>query len=57
MASDEILNGSCSVGQLTSLGYKQHLLNGKALKDAYVNSGFLKPTLDPSEVFIRSDSK
>lgn len=51
------MNGNCSVGQLTSIGYSQHLANGKSLNMAYVKTGFLKSSLDPSEVYIRSDSK
>ena len=51
------MNGNCSVGQLTSIGYSQHLANGKSLNMAYVKTGFLKSSLDPSEVYIQSDSK
>jgi acid phosphatase len=55
MPSGEVMNGDCSVGQLTSIGYKQHLTNGHSLNAAYVKTNFLKPTLDPSEVHLRSD--
>ena len=51
------MNGNCSVGQLTAIGYSQHIANGRSLNAAYVKKGFLKSTLDPSEVFIRSDGE
>lgn len=53
----EELNGNCSVGQLTTIGYEQHLLNGASLRKTYVESGFLSDTISPSEVYLRSDSK
>ena len=52
---NETLNGNCSVGQLTDIGFEQQLQNGKTLSDAYVNSGFLSPQLSSREVYIRSD--
>lgn len=54
---DETLNGNCSIGQLTTIGYNQQLANGKALMQAYVKSGFLDDTISSSEIYIRSDSK
>ncbi len=57
LGTDEVLNGNCSVAQLTTKGYSQHLANGKALHEAYVSSGFLGKTLDPTEVYLRSDGK
>ena len=53
---DEALKGNCSVGQLTTIGFYQHLMNGYSLRKAYVNSGFLSKNLSRSEVYIRSDS-
>lgn len=55
MPTNEVMNGNCSVGQLTTIGYSQHLSNGHSLNSAYVKTGFLSPSLDPSEVYIRSD--
>ncbi len=54
---NEVLNGNCSVGQLTTIGYHQQMMNGQALKSAYVDSGFLDKKISSSEVYIRSDSK
>jgi len=52
---DETLRGNCSVAQLTSLGYWQHIENGKQLASAYTSGGFLSKTLDPREIYLRSD--
>lgn len=54
---NEVLNGNCSVGQLTKIGFEQQMNNGKTLRDAYVGSGFLSQNLSSSEVYIRSDGK
>ena len=53
----EALNGNCSVGQLTTIGFDQQLPNGGSLKKAYVDTGFLSTVLSPSEIYLRSDSK
>ena len=53
----EPLNGNCSVGQLTEPGFNQHLVNGGQLKKAYVDSGFLNPSISASEIYLRSDSE
>ncbi|XP_011406697.1 PREDICTED: counting factor 60-like [Amphimedon queenslandica] len=55
LPTNEEMHGNCSVAQLTTIGYKQHLANGGSLNSAYVKNGFLTPSLDPSQVFIRSD--
>ena len=55
LSSREVVHGNCSVAQLTSKGYSQHLANGHSLYEAYVKTGFLKKTLDPMEVYLRSD--
>ena len=52
---NETLNGNCSVGQLTGIGFRQQQQNGKTLFDAYISSGFLSPQLSNQEVYIRSD--
>lgn len=52
---NETLNGNCSVGQLTQIGFGQQLQNGKTLYDAYVSSGFLSTHLLNQEVYVRSD--
>ena len=52
---NETLNGNCSVGQLTKIGFGQQMQNGIALYDAYVNSGFLNPNISSDQVYIRSD--
>ena len=54
---NETLNGNCSVGQLTKIGFDQQMRNGKTLHDAYVGNGLLSPNLSSNEVYIRSDSK
>ena len=54
---NEVLNGNCSVGQLTNIGFEQQIRNGKALREAYVSSGFLSPNLTNTQVYIRSDGK
>ena len=53
----EWLNGNCSVGQLTSIGFNQHQANGASLLESYVKSGFLKNSITSSQIYIRSDSK
>lgn len=55
MPTNEVMNGNCSVGQLTTIGYSQHLSNGRSLNSAYVKTEFLSPSLNPNEVYIRSD--
>ena len=51
----EPLNGNCSVGQLTTTGFNQQLLNGGCLRKSYVESGFLGKTITSSQIYIRSD--
>eukprot|EP01133_Synstelium_polycarpum_P011972 gene11972-13964_t len=47
--------GNCSSGQLTQRGYKQHLDIGSKFRELYVDKyGLLSPTLDVSEIWIRS---
>eukprot|EP01134_Creolimax_fragrantissima_P002506 CFRG2506T1 len=50
----EALPGNCAVGQLTSRGYKMHILNGKMLRTEYVDSGFVTD-LNPRDVYLRVD--
>ena len=54
---DETLRGNCSVGQLTSIGFKQHIDNGGHLATAYVNGQFLSKALNTSELYLRSDGE
>ena len=54
---NETLNGNCSVGQLTKIGFGQQMQNGQTLYNAYVSTGFLNPNLSSSEVYVRSDGK
>lgn len=56
-SNGEVLNGNCSVGQLTVTGFDQHLINGMSLKKSYVDSGFLASNITPSEIYIRSDGQ
>ena len=51
----EEMRGNCSVGQLTTVGYAQQVANGRALRKAYVESGFLSDHISPAEVYLRSD--
>ena len=51
----EALNGNCSVGQLTTIGFHQQLLNGGSLRKRYVESGFLSKKISSSQIYIRSD--
>jgi acid phosphatase len=53
----EPLNGNCSVGQLTTTGFNQQLLNGGCLRKSYVESGFLGKTITSSQIYIRSDDE
>ena len=52
----EPLNGNCSVGQLTTIGFHQQQVNGGSLRKAYVDTGFLSDVISPSEIYLRSDS-
>ena len=52
-----MLNGNCSVGQLTVQGFMQQVDNGKSLWEAYVATGFLSTKFDASEIYLRSDGK
>lgn len=54
---DETLRGNCSVAQLTSIGFKQHVDNGGHLANAYVNGRFLSKSLNTSELYLRSDGE
>ncbi|KAF2069970.1 hypothetical protein CYY_008708 [Polysphondylium violaceum] len=55
MPNREYLPGNCSVGQLTSLGYSQHIQLGSSLHDLYVQKyELLSPQLDPTELYFRS---
>ena len=44
------------MGQLTTIGFSQQLVNGGSLRKAYVDCGFLRSTISPSEIYLRSDS-
>eukprot|EP01133_Synstelium_polycarpum_P003485 gene3485-3980_t len=47
--------GNCSDGQLTQLGFEQHLQVGSVFRELYVNKyQLLSPTLDLSEIWVRS---
>ena len=53
---EEDLQGNCSVGQLTTIGYAQQLKNGASLRKAYVDTGLLLSSkLSSQEVYIHSD--
>ena len=51
----EEINGNCSVGQLTTIGFYQHQVNGGYLRKGYVESGFLNKMITSSQIYIRSD--
>jgi hypothetical protein len=53
----EPLNGNCSVGQLTTIGFHQQQVNGGSLRKAYVDTGFLSDVISPSETYLRSDNE
>eukprot|EP00731_Ephydatia_muelleri_P020867 Em0013g594a len=53
----EMLPGNCSVGQLTTIGYNQHIQNGASLRKAYVDTGFLPANFDGDEIYLRSDDE
>ena len=55
MPSRNDIPGDCGAGHLTFRGYKQQELNGKNLRMAYVDSGFLFANYTNQEVFLRSD--
>lgn len=51
----EYLPGNCSLGQLTALGYQQHINLGQAFRSLYVYKyALLSETLDESEIWVRS---
>lgn len=54
---DETLRGNCSQAQLTTIGWDQHRTNGQTLAKAYVDTQFLSKTLDPTELYLRSDGE
>jgi len=55
MPNREYLPGNCSVGQLTSLGFSQHLQLGQAFQSLYIEKyGLLSSTLNPNEMYFRS---
>jgi len=55
MPNREYLPGNCSTGQLTSIGYAQHMQLGQTLHDLYVEKyELLSPQLNPSELYFRS---
>eukprot|EP00005_Dracoamoeba_jomungandri_P002827 CAMPEP_0174252334 /NCGR_PEP_ID=MMETSP0439-20130205/1850_1 /TAXON_ID=0 /ORGANISM="Stereomyxa ramosa, Strain Chinc5" /LENGTH=294 /DNA_ID=CAMNT_0015332853 /DNA_START=9 /DNA_END=890 /DNA_ORIENTATION=+ len=49
------LKGNCGLGSLTELGYKQHVLLGKSLREKYVDRLlFLNSSLSLDQIFSRS---
>jgi len=51
----EVITGNCNFGQLTQVGYDQHVRLGQNLRNLYVNKyKFLSPELNTSEIWIRS---
>ena len=54
---DETLRGNCSISQLTSIGFNQQKTNGQNLAQAYVDGTFLSKTLDPTQLYLRSDGQ
>ena len=53
----EMLPGNCSVGQLTTIGFNQHIQNGASLRKAYVDTGFIPANFDGDEIYLRSDGE
>lgn len=49
------MKGDCGLGHLTFKGYKQEEVNGRNLRQVYVNTGFLSPNYSSHEVFFRTD--
>ncbi|KAF2072873.1 hypothetical protein CYY_005821 [Polysphondylium violaceum] len=55
MPNREYLPGNCSVGQLTSLGFEQHLQLGQTFQSLYIEKyGLLSSQLDPNVMYFRS---
>ncbi|EGC38841.1 hypothetical protein DICPUDRAFT_96769 [Dictyostelium purpureum] len=56
MPNREYFPGNCSDGQLTSLGYSQHIQLGQALRELYVDKYQLLPTqlTDSNTIWVRS---
>jgi len=51
----EVLPGNCSQGQLTAIGYQNHLELGRKFRQKYVDTlKFLSPNLNPEEFYLRS---
>lgn len=49
------MKGDCGLGHLTFKGYKQEEVNGRNLRQVYVDTGFLSPNYSSHEVFFRTD--
>jgi len=48
--------GNCAMGQLTSTGYQQQLLNGQDFRNAYIDTlQFLPQTYNASQIYLRVD--
>lgn len=43
LANTEYLAGDCMIGQLTEIGYKQHIYNGQGLRQRYTDNYLLLP--------------
>ncbi|EGC31876.1 hypothetical protein DICPUDRAFT_82266 [Dictyostelium purpureum] len=57
MPNREFLPGNCSKGQLTSLGFAQHIQLGQTLRELYVDKYQLLPnqyTQDQTKIWVRS---
>jgi hypothetical protein len=54
MDGREPLLGDCSEGQLTAQGAEELRVLGADFANAYISTGFLSTTLDPSQVYVRS---
>lgn len=49
------MKGDCGLGHLTFKGYKQEEVNGRNLRQVYVDTGFLSLNYSSHEVFFRTD--
>ncbi|KAJ6243596.1 lysophosphatidic acid phosphatase type 6 [Anaeramoeba flamelloides] len=53
--NEQVLEGNCSIGQLTMQGFEQHKSVGSKLRNKLIlETNFLQDTLDQSETYVRS---
>jgi len=55
MLNRQVIPGTCFLGELTPLGYQQHIELGEALRETYVNTyQYLNASINMDDIWIRS---